>query len=289
MKRSKLCQNDLSTAQWVALLFAMLVAMGAFSQNKYPFDVKVSGAGTKDIILMPGLSCSGEVWNETVEHYKKQYRCHVLTMHGFAGVKADSTTSYRNWEKGIATYVTDNKINKPIFIGHSIGGGMAMLLASDYPDMFSKVVVVDALPCLGALSNPNFVAEKNPDCSMYVKQFGSMNNEQFTAMQKQTMPSLMSDTAHLAKAINWSVASDRSSIAEIYCQFLNTDQRQSISSIKCPALVLLEAPFATMKPTIEEQFKKMSTANLQYSSKALHFVMYDDQQWYIEQIDAFLK
>jgi hypothetical protein len=85
------------------------------------------------------------------------------------------------------------------------------------------------------------------------------------------------------------VNSDRKTIAEIYCQFLNTDLREKISSVKCPALVLLESPFASMKTTIEEQFKNMKTKELKYSEKALHFIMYDDTNWYLSQTDAFLK
>lgn len=289
MKKRILDLCKLSTTRIIVLSILLLLALNAFPQAKLPFDVKISGEGTKIIILMPGLSSSGEVWDETVEHYKKNYKCHVLTMHGFAEAKADSTTSYKNWEKGIADYVTENKISKPIFIGHSIGGGMALLLASDYPDMFSKIIVVDALPCLGALSNPNFTSTKNLNCSSYIKQFESMSKEQFSTMQRQTMPSLMSDTIHLNQAIEWSIKSDRKTIAEIYCQFLNTDLRETITSVKCPALILLEAPFAGMKPIIEEQYKNLKTGKLQYSSKALHFVMYDDQDWYFSQMDAFLK
>jgi pimeloyl-ACP methyl ester carboxylesterase len=281
--------QKLSTPQIIAIIFAIFAALNVFSANTYPFDVKISGKGKTDLILMPGLSCSGEVWNETVKHYSNDYKCHVLTMHGFAGAKVDDVTSYKNWEAGIAQYVADNKLVKPVFIGHSIGGGMAMLLASDHPDLFSKIIVVDALPCLGALSNPAYAAQKDPDCSAFVKQFQSMSNEQFYAMQKQTMPGLMADTAHLEEAVKWSMNSDRNAIAEIYCQFLNTDQRESIKAITCPALVLLEAPFAGMMQGIEEQFKNMKTASLKYSEKALHFIMYDDKDWYFKQIDAFLK
>jgi pimeloyl-ACP methyl ester carboxylesterase len=287
MKNSN--QHKLSTPQIIAVIFAILTALNVFGQKSYPFDVKITGTGTNDIILMPGLSCSGEVWNETIDPYQKKYKCHVLTMHGFAETAADSNSNFKNWEKGIVNYINDKKILKPIFIGHSIGGGMALLIASDYPDLLSKIIVVDALPCLGALQNPAFIAEKNPDCSPYVKQFSSLNSEQFYQGQKQMMPNLMADTVHLSQAIDWSVKSDRKTIAEIYCQFLNTDQRESIASIKCPALVLLEAPFAGMKTTIEEQFKNLKTGQLKYSDKALHFIMYDDTAWYLKQINAFLE
>ena len=271
------------------VVIVTLLSLNLSAQSNYPFDVKIIGNGNKSAVLMPGLSCSGEVWKETVDRYKKEYTCYVLTMHGFAGVKADSNTSYKNWETGIAKYITDNKLNKPVFIGHSIGGGMAMMLASDYPDLLSKIIVVDALPCLGALSGPDFVANNSPDCSMFVTQFQSMNNEQFYQMQKQSMPSMMSDTVHLAKAIDWSVKSDRKSVAEIYCQFGYTDMRKIISKIKCPSLVLLETSFADIKPIMEEQFKLFKTAQLEYAPKALHFIMYDDTEWYFRQMDTFLK
>ncbi|MCW3072801.1 MAG: alpha/beta hydrolase [Bacteroidetes bacterium] len=270
------------------IILAVCAFINVFSQSSFPFDVKVSGEGKSNMILIPGLSCPGEVWNETLEHFKKEYKCYTLTFHGFAGIKADSTTNFKNWESSIARYITENKIQKPVIIGHSIGGGMAMLLAADYPQLIGKIVVVDALPCLGALSNASFAAEKSPDCSMYVKQFQSMDDKQYYQMQKMTMPSLMADTTHLQQAIEWSVKSDRKAIAEIYCQFLNTDQRKSISNIKCPSLVLLEAPFANMKPVMEEQFKNMKTAQLKYSDKALHFIMYDDTNWYLAQLDSFL-
>jgi pimeloyl-ACP methyl ester carboxylesterase len=289
MKRSYTEPHTLSPAQIIAFIFALLLALNVFSQSNYPFDVKIIGEGSKSLILMPGLSCSGEVWNETADHYKKNYKCYVLTMHGFAGTKADSTSDYKNWEAGIVRYITDNKIDKPVFIGHSIGGGMAMMLASDHPGLLSKIIVVDALPCLGALSNPTYVADKNPDCSLFVKQFQASTNEQFYQMQKQSMPFLMADSAHLEKAIDWSVKSDRKTIAEIYCQFLNTDQRNTLSTVKCPSLVLLEAPFAKMKPEIEEQFKNLKTAKLMYADKGLHFIMYDNTDWYFQQIDAFLE
>jgi len=273
----------------LVIILALCAFINVFGQSAFPFDVKISGEGRSNMILIPGLSCPAEVWNETVDHLKKDYKCYALTFHGFAGTKADSITSFKNWEAAIARYITENKIDKPVIVGHSIGGGMAMLLASDYPQLIGKIVVVDALPCLGALSNAAFAAQKDPDCSMYVKQFQGMDDKQYYQMQKRSMPSLMADTTHLQQAIDWSVKSDRKAIAEIYCQFLNTDQRESTSTIKCPSLVLLEAPFANMKPVIEEQFKNMKGAQLSYSDKALHFIMYDDTNWYLAQLDSFLR
>ena len=57
-----------------------------------PFQVKVSGHG-QPMILIPGLSSSGETWDTTVDHYKDRFECHVLTVAGFAGVPRVPATS----------------------------------------------------------------------------------------------------------------------------------------------------------------------------------------------------
>jgi hypothetical protein len=48
--------------------------------------------------------------------------------------------------------------------------------------------------------------------------------------------------------------------------FSNTDLREKIKNIKCPTF-FIEEYFKNVKPAIEEQYKKLKTANLQYSTK----------------------
>src|SRR5882757_8823607 len=115
---------------------------------------------------------------------------------------------------------------------------MAMILAATYPDLISKIIVVDALPCLNALMNTNFKAEENPNCTPAIQQMTQMTDEQFGQMQKMTMPRLMTDTAHLEQVIQWSKPSDRVTFATMYCQYSNTDMRSLIGNIHCPALIL---------------------------------------------------
>ena len=273
----------------LSILVASALSLNATAQHSFPFEVKISGQGPKSIILIPGLACSGDVWNATVARYKKDYKCYTITFHGFTGVAPDDSVSYKNWETAIARYIKSNKISKPIIIGHSIGGGMALLLAADYPDLISKIIVVDALPCLEAIQNPTFIANPHPDCSLMVSRFKSMSDSQFYQMQKQTMHSLMTDTVHLDEVLQWSLKSDRKTLAEIYCQFINTDMREDISNIKCPTLVLLENAFTGMKPAIAEQYKNLKNARLEYATKGLHFIMYDDPNWYFNEVDQFLK
>jgi pimeloyl-ACP methyl ester carboxylesterase len=273
----------------IALLFSAL-CLNVFAQTKsYPFEVSKTGKGKQAIVFIPGFASSGDVWNETKANFEKDFTCYTLTMAGFAGVKPQPNPSFENWKNEIANYIKTNKIEKPILIGHSMGGGLALAIAADYPDLISKIVVVDALPCLSALMNPSFKSKENNDCSAMVNQMTAMTDSQFYDMQKQTMPRLLENTSKLEMVVDWSVKSDRKTFAQMYCDFSNTDLREKIAAIKCPSLLLLESYFVNLKPAIESQYKNLKTANFQYANKGLHFIMYDDTAWYLEQLNNFLK
>jgi len=277
--------------QFLVLPFVItLLSATVFAQStSYPFAVKVSGQGKQALLFIPGFASSGDVWNETKVAYEKEFTCYTLTMAGFAGVPPQPNASFVTWETSIVQYIKENKIDKPILIGHSMGGGLAMAIAADYPELIKKIVVVDALPCLQALSNPTFKSSENPDCAPIVNQMIALTPEQFSQMQKNSISRLVADTSKQELVISWSVASDRTTFGQLYCDFYNTDLRQKIATIKCPSLILLEDPFKTMKPIIEEQYKNLKNANLQYATKGLHFIMYDDQEWYMNQLNTFLK
>lgn len=253
------------------------------------FLVKKEGKGKRSILFIPGFSCSGDVWKETVKDYAKEYTCHVLTMPGFAGAPAEATPQLQNWVTEIAAYIRAQNLEKPIVVGHSIGGVMTLLLAARYPDLIGRIVVVDALPCLGAIMNPAFKPVANPDCGPFISRFTKMSDSAFYQMQKMVVRGMMTDTLHAAEVIHWGVLSNRETLGRIYCQFSNLDMRDSLATITCPALVLLEASFAGMKPAIEAQYHGLRTGTLSYADKGLHFIMYDDKQWYDGQLAHFIK
>lgn len=274
------------------LLFLAIAALtlNVFGQNTHEtFEVKITGNGKESILFIPGFACSGEVWNETKAFFESDFTCYTLTMAGFAGVPAKDGVSFQNWEKEIASYIQNQKINKPIVIGHSMGGALALALAADYPDLVSKIVVVDALPFLAGLMDPNAKSDPNNDCSQMVSQFTSVPDAQFYQIQKQAISQLVADTSQHERIIHWSVISDRTTFARMFCDFSNTDLRDKIASITCPSLILLESYFYNFGPAINEQYKNLKTADLRYATKGLHFIMFDDYEWYISQLSNFIK
>lgn len=276
--------------QKICLLFTATVYFNTilYGQTDYGISVKKSGSGDQSIIFIPGLSCSGNVWDRTKQKLKKNYTCYVLTMPGFAGVPAQADPSFKNFEKAIAGYIIDNHINKPIIIGHSLGGSLTMALASDYPELASKIIVVDALPFLLALNDSTAKANAL-DCDQEVTETIAIPKDEFYKIQKQSAWRFVSDTTGQKNMVDWAVRSDRKTFAKLYCDLTNTDLRAQLSAVACPALILLQPYYLDSQATVAEQFKNLKQATINYSDSGLHFIMYDNYNWYIEQVLSFLK
>ncbi len=272
------------------LVIAYCIALMATAKpvTPSPFEVEITGHGNRAIIFIPGFASSGKVWATTREKFEKIYTCYTLTMPGFAAALPQANASFAAWESNIAQYIRDHKIEKPIVVGHSMGGVLALALAADYPELIGKIVVVDALPCLAAMSNPNFKASEKPDCTAMVAQMTNMTNEQFQQMQQMSVRSMSADTTQHRTIVGWSMKSDRATMGQMFCDFMNTDVRSRLGSIQCPALILLQPYFKNFGGAIEAQYQGLRTANVQYATKGLHFIMFDDQDWYLHQLNSFV-
>ncbi len=138
------------------MLLSLTLACGLWAQD--PFQVKVTGHG-RPLILIPGLSSSGETWDTTVARYKDRFECHVLTLAGFAGVPRIPAPMLATVRDEIAAYIRKNKLDHPVVIGHSLGGTMALDLAARYPDLLGRIVIVDSYPFLMGAMDPKATLE----------------------------------------------------------------------------------------------------------------------------------
>lgn len=286
---STLRANTIAMNRVLALLImisGVVTVRSAVAQQ----EVSIHGAGEKKpaLLFLPGFACSGEVWSETVTHYRDKFACYVFTMPGFAGAPPEDHPSISRWVDEVAEYIKAQRLDHPIIVGHSLGGVMALVLAYRYPALLSRIVVVDALPCRSAALNPHFKAIPNPDCSPMGESMSRIPDSFFFKMEKATMSQLVADTTKVGLVAHWGVTSDRKTYGQIFCQFNNTDLRDSVGVIRCPVLVCLEAPFADSKDIIYAQYKPVQGARLVYANKGLHFIMYDDRDWFWQQLDGFL-
>lgn len=268
----------------ICLLLSQLI-----TADNPDFLVEKSGKGSNVILFIPGFACAGEVWHEIRSAFESNHTCYTFTMAGFAGAPPQASSTFANWESALARFILDNHLYKPTIVGHSLGGGLAMAIAADYPSLIGGIVVVDALPCLSALRKPSFQSVDKPDCSYMLKGVEDADSVKFKKIQLANVRQLVADTSYYNRLVEWSIKSDRTTFVNLYCDYANTDLRQKIATVQCPTLILLEEFFSNFSTGIDEQFSLLKSARIEYATKGLHFIMYDDPEWLLSRMENFIK
>ena len=117
----------------------------------------------------------------------------------------------------------------------------------------------------------------------------NQTSAQFEMMQRSSVGYMSSTAAQHDQIVNWAITSDRATLGKIFCELSNLDLRAQLGKVECPALVLLEAPFAPMESVIAKQYEKLENAQLTFAPSGLHFVMYDAPEWYAEQLAIYFS
>ena len=262
------------------------------------FTVRVVGKG-QPMLLIPGLNCPGVVWNETVAHYQRQYQCHVISLAGFGGTAPAATPAaplLPAVRDQLLAYVNTQKLHKPVVVGHSLGGFMALALSVARPEAVGPLVIVDSLPFLAAVQNPAATAETMKPMAEKLRQQMKQGHLP-AAAQRQMVAGMATDTARQSLIARWGTASDPATTAQAMYDMYTTDLRPDIARIQQPVLVLgAWAAYAPMgatqestRATFAQQYAKLPQARIEMSEAGRHFLMYDDTAWLLAQTDAFLQ
>lgn len=277
----------------ILTLFLLFNLSFGFAQQQ-AFDVKVIGKG-QPILLIPGYSCSGAVWKETADHLKNNYQLHILTLAGFAGVKPIQDPVLQTVHDQLIQYVKTNKLKKPMLIGHSLGAFMALWVSSSQPDLFGKIVCVDGVPFISALTKPETTVAALKDDPRFNKEavinnFKSIPNDNYVANMTQMMLYQVRDTARAKQIAEWSFASDRTTLGSTIVEMSLTDLRTDIAKIKSPVLILTSI-FNTKENSekiYNEQYAALQNKTIKVADSK-HFIMYDAPEWFYSAIDNFLN
>ncbi|MBV7535938.1 alpha/beta hydrolase [Duganella sp. sic0402] len=279
--------------------FAATMILGQAAAADHPaFKVDVTGTGAP-IILIPGLGSSGSVWDGTVAHYcgSGKHQCHVLTLAGFAGQPAIKEALLPAVEQQLSAYIKDNKFDRPVIIGHSLGGYLGMKLASNHPEQVGSLIIVDSLPALGAVQLPTISREQlKQQADIMRASMKAQDEAAFKAGQLRALRSMITKQEDIAHVLASSKHSDRDTIIDSVSEIMATDLRDDISRIKAPTLVLGTwvaykdyAPKAAITATYTTQYAKLPGVKVEMADTARHFIMYDDPAWMYDRIDNFLN
>jgi pimeloyl-ACP methyl ester carboxylesterase len=290
-------------AQAVLLMFAaVLLNVVGVAQAAVPFhsdriSVEVRGRGP-DVVLIPGLASSPEVWAATADRLDDTHRVHLVQVNGFAGAPAGANADgavVAPLVGELNRYITEAGLKRPAVIGHSLGGFTALRLAAEHPQAVGRVLVVDSLPFFPLLFSPAATAEAvTPQANAMRDAMLAMPAERFPAVQAAGMGRLVKSAEARTRHARIGGASDPAVVARAMHELMTTDLRLQLGQIEASVTVLY-AWDPAMGPTTEAYdqlwrgaYAGLKGATLTRVDGSFHFIMDDQPERFTAEVEGFL-
>ena len=252
-----------------------------------------------DVVLIPGLTSSPEIWQETAAAIPG-YRYHFVQLHGFAGTppagNAEGAVIAASAGE-IARYIGEARLKRPALIGHSMGGTIGMEIAARHPDQVGKLMVVDMLPFLGMLFGPPGTTSVSVTPTANAIRDGLLANspEVRTKQIEANIASMVKTEALRAAPLRHALTSDQAVGARAMHELIVTDLRPELSNFKGPLTVLyVKTPNVPLTEAQFDAIYKMSYANapqavLKRVDGSYHFIMLDQPERFRDEVRGFLN
>lgn len=99
----------------------------------------------KDLILLHGWGQDVSTWWGVIDKLKEQFTLWLIDLPGFG--RSDNlkrTFGVLDYAKVVEQFIKKQKLNKPHFLGHSLGGRIGIKLAANNPELLDKLVLEDS-------------------------------------------------------------------------------------------------------------------------------------------------
>ncbi len=106
---------------------------------------KTLGQG-QALIILHGLFGSGSNWLSIAKALANDYQIYLLDLRNHGNSPHDPVMDYMTMANDVANFIQQQNLLKPIILGHSMGGKVAMTLALTQADIAKNFVIVDIAP-----------------------------------------------------------------------------------------------------------------------------------------------
>ena len=101
--------------------------------------IPASGVNGLPLIIIHGFLGMSDNWKTLANQYAEQgFQVHALDMRNHGKSFHSNDWGYAYMVEDVVRYCQEQQLEKIAVIGHSMGGKIAMLLATTYPDLVEK-------------------------------------------------------------------------------------------------------------------------------------------------------
>jgi pimeloyl-ACP methyl ester carboxylesterase len=235
------------------------------------------------------------VFAATAHELKGRYRSHLVQVKGFSGTPAGANATgpvMPPVAEEVGRYVAELSLERPVIIGHSMGGAIGMMIAARHPDVVRGLMIIDMIPFAGAyFVAPDATSETaQPRANEIASQILSTPRGEITPMLREMFSGMTRNDAARVRILDWLRASDRRVVAQSFREVITTDLRPQLSRIVSPVTVLyVLPPGQTHYPLMGGAYANLPQARLVLVEHSNHFIMLDQPRRTTAEIDTFVQ
>jgi pimeloyl-ACP methyl ester carboxylesterase len=206
------------------------------------------GQGSPAMIFVPGLASGSWVWDDAVRTFAGSHAVYVVTLGGFDGLPAPAGPLLDGADASLLQLITDEKLDRPILVGHSLGGYLVLRFGTEHASLVRGIVAVDGTPVLPPLAGltPEQRAAAADGFSAGIR---SATPQQFVTTEQQTIATMVTDPENAAHVAALSAKSDQLAVAAYFGELFRVDLRPELTKLTVPTLEI--APVPTVPATTE--------------------------------------
>ena len=257
----------------------------------------------RPVILIPGLQGGPWVWQQTIAQLQKNHVVYAVTLAGFDGMPApvDGGNLFDRADASLLQLIEQHTIDKPVLVGHSLGGTLALRFAGEHPDLVSGVVAVDGLPIFPGMERVS-AEQRQAMAGQMRSTMAASTPEQFQAQSLGYMQKIgVIDPLVAARYAPMNARSDIKASAQYMAEDLAFDGRAGLKNAHVPILEIspYNAPDFSVPPMVMSEAQKVAyyqsllanapNAKVLSISPSRHFVMLDQPARFQRALDDFLK
>lgn len=259
--------------------------------------VSVRGQGP-DLILIPGLASTADVWRSTAAQLEQRFRLHLVSVRGFGDLPAQDNGNgaiLAPVASDIRRYIAEQRLDRPAIIGHSMGGQIGVRVAADAGNAVSRVMTVDSSPFFPALISPQATTrDVEPLAQVAYQALQFLGDDVLLARSRDMGVELGGATDALFGSIGWQ-GGDRRVLAQALYEVMTVDLRPRLADVRVPVTVAYgwSPDEASARSRTDALFRAAyarlpEPATFERIEGAEHMVMIDQPTRFLAAVNRFL-
>ena len=114
---------------------------------------RAQGTVSRHLVAVHGNFASSAWWDDLRASPPRGWTVHTPDLPGFAGTPQPGEVSIARYADWLAGYVSDKMLERPVLLGHSLGGAVVLETARRTPQKYAGLVLAASAP-LGGLVTP---------------------------------------------------------------------------------------------------------------------------------------